>query len=148
MVRAIDELSTVSTDDKPGAGAESPLGLLAALGDTKLRVWAELGRTRMPLGRALSLPLGAVIDLDQAADAPVDLFVNGVAFARGHLVVQGGEWALRIDELLPSSGSFFAGGASAPAPPAAARPFTPPQAQASDSEAESTDPNQLEGALT
>ncbi len=46
-----------------------------------------------------SLPLGAVLDLDRAADAPVDLFVNGLRFAQGHLLVtEDGEWALRLDE--------------------------------------------------
>jgi flagellar motor switch protein FliN len=130
MVRAIDDLSAVTAGERSaGDGGASSLGLLAALGDTKLRVWAELGRTRMPLGRALTMPLGAVIDLDQTADAPVQLFVNGVAFARGHLVVQGGEWALRIDELLAS------------------RSLGGP-AQASPDLSESTESNELEGALT
>ena len=49
---------------------------------SSLRVWAELGRARMPLGSALGLPVGAVLDLDRTADAPVDLYVNGVRFAR------------------------------------------------------------------
>src|SRR6185312_268724 len=71
-----------------------------ALGDTTLRVWAELGRARMPLGKALSMPLGAVVDLDRSADAPVDLFVNGLRFAQGHLVLtDDGEWAVCVDEV-------------------------------------------------
>jgi flagellar motor switch protein FliN/FliY len=98
------------------------MGLRAVLGETKLRVWAELGRTRMPLGQALTLPLGAVVDLDQAADAPVQLFVNGVAFAEGHLIVRDGDWAVSIDQLLG--------------------------AQASTAPSESIDPNELEGALS
>ena len=134
MAKAMDELSTVS-DESKGDASQATSALLAALGHTKLRVWAELGRTRMPLGRALSLPLGAVVDLDEAADAPVKLFVNGVVFARGHLVVQGSEWALRIDELL-SGGSL------------AAAVTGVPESQASAAKAESIDPKQLEGALT
>ena len=71
-----------------------------ALGGIELRVWAELGRTKLPLGTALELPLGAVVDLDRAADAPVDLFVNGLRFAQGHLLVtDDGEWAIVIDEI-------------------------------------------------
>jgi flagellar motor switch protein FliN len=143
MVRAIDELAATVTDSGAGAG-EAALGLRAALGETKLRVWAELGRTRMPLGRALSLPLGAVVDLDEAADQPVQLFVNGVAFAQGHLVVREGNWAVCIDELVS--------GAAAPAredaPAAEAKAYEFPQAQASEDSSESTDPNELEGALT
>src|SRR5581483_9385577 len=78
----------------------STLGVEEALGAVNLRVWAELGRTKLPLGRALELPLGAVVDLDRTADAPVDLFVNGLCFAQGHLLVtDDGEWAIVIDEL-------------------------------------------------
>ncbi len=63
-------------------------------------MWAELGRTRLPLGSAIDLPLGAVVDLDCAADAPVDLFVNGLRFAQGQLLVtDDGEWAVSLEAL-------------------------------------------------
>jgi hypothetical protein len=76
------------------------VALQEALGGINLRVWAELGRAHMPLGRALGLPVGAVVDLDRAADAPVDLYVNGTRFACGHLIVtDDGEWAVALDEL-------------------------------------------------
>jgi flagellar motor switch protein FliM len=66
-----------------------------------VRVWAELGRTHVPLGRALELEPGAVVELDQPADAPVELFVNGLCFANGSLVVTGErEWGVRLDALL------------------------------------------------
>jgi flagellar motor switch protein FliN/FliY len=114
MARAIDELAmerapsagsgSVTPAREPGetAAANQPdrLGLQEALRDVRLRVWAELGRTRLPLGRALELPLGAVVDLDRAAEAPVDLFVNGLRFAQGHLLVtDDGEWAVSLEAL-------------------------------------------------
>ena len=104
MMRAIDELSSqeaVADDGAPGAdGGPATLGLEEALAGIELSVWAELGRTKLALGRALELPLGALVDLDRAADAPVDLFVNGLCFAQGHLLVtDDGEWAIVIDEL-------------------------------------------------
>jgi flagellar motor switch protein FliN/FliY len=146
MVRAIDELAAAGAADAARAGAgQAASGLRAALGETKLRVWAELGRTRMPLGQALALPLGGVVDLDEPADAPVKLYVNGVAFAEGHLVVRDGTWALSIDELLSSGPSPAT---AAPEPAAEPQPYEFPQAQASEEPAESTEPNQLEGALT
>ena len=37
---------------------------------------------------------------DRAADAPVDLYVNGLRFAQGHLVLtDDGEWAVCVDEV-------------------------------------------------
>ena len=102
MARAIDDAETRSdsADGQAQADGESTMGLAEALSSISLRVWAELGRTRLPLGEALALPLGAVVSLDCGAEAPVDLFVNGVRFAEGHLLVtDDGEWALRVEGL-------------------------------------------------
>jgi flagellar motor switch protein FliN/FliY len=107
MARAIDELSIESApaaDDSTGhagtGGGASSLSLTDALSDITLRVWAELGRTQLALGQALELPIGAVVDLDRSADAPVDLFVNGLCFGHGYLLVtDDGEWAIQVQEL-------------------------------------------------
>ena len=49
---------------------------------------------------ALELPVGAVVDLDRTADSPVDLFVNGLCFGHGHLLVtEDGEWAIEVQSL-------------------------------------------------
>jgi flagellar motor switch protein FliN len=111
MVRAIDELDGEVAE--AGAVAGSPAATASAvdasphsaaleevLGGINLRVWAELGRARMPLGGALGLPVGAVLDLDRSADAPVDLYVNGMRFARAQLLVtEEGEWAVSLQSL-------------------------------------------------
>ncbi len=74
--------------------------LSGALSATRVPIWAELGQVRLPLRRAIDLPVGGVIELDCDADAPVDLYVNGLRFAQGQLVITGdGEWALRIDDV-------------------------------------------------
>ncbi len=73
----------------------------AILRNIFVRVWAELGRTHIPLGSAVELAPGAVVELDQAADAPVELFVNGLCFANGSLVVTpDGGWGVQISQLL------------------------------------------------
>ena len=65
-----------------------------------MRVWAELGRTKLPLSDTLTLPLGAVVELDKHADAPVDLYVNGLRFAQGTLMVDdNGHWTIRLTEM-------------------------------------------------
>jgi len=106
MARALDDLSAeqagadddVSRGDRERAGKAETVALVEALSEIKLRVWAELGRADLALGRALGLPLGSVVELDQPADAPVELFVNGLRFAQGHLIVtDDGEWAFQCD---------------------------------------------------
>ena len=73
----------------------------AVLRSIFVRVWAELGRTHIPLKEALELSPGAVLELDQAADAPIELFVNGLCFANGSLVVTGeGTWGLEVAALV------------------------------------------------
>ena len=79
---------------------ETPEGR-AVLRSIFVRVWAELGRTHLPLGGALELAQGALVELDQRAEAPVELFANGLCFANGSLVVTGdGAWGVQVAELL------------------------------------------------
>lgn len=68
-----------------------------------VRVWAELGRARMPVGAAVSLPPGAVVDLDASPDEPVKLFVNGRCFGSGRLLLIEDEWAVRVEEIATAS---------------------------------------------
>ncbi len=110
MARALDEISLADSPDSNEAAeagtehkeqAAGPVSLSAALQDVGVRVWAELGRTYLPLGQALDLPVGAVVDLDRAADSPIDLFVNGLCFGHGHLLVTtDGEWAVQVQSLI------------------------------------------------
>lgn len=65
--------------------------------DVEVRVSAELGRARLPVGDVLDLSSGAVVDLDREADAPVDIYVNGLRFGSGRLVAVDGEWAVRLE---------------------------------------------------
>jgi flagellar motor switch protein FliN/FliY len=75
--------------------------LTRSLLGTSLRVWAELGRTRMELGRVVGLGPGGVVELDRQAEEPVDVYVNGLRYAVGRLVVaDGGDWAVRIESVL------------------------------------------------
>ena len=72
-----------------------------ALRSVDVRVWAELGRARMPTGRLVGLPGGAIIELDKEADDLVDLYVDGMRYATGRLVVCDDEtWGLRIENVM------------------------------------------------
>lgn len=82
------------------AQTRAMLARLTHLRDIDLRVWAELGRTQMSLSDALRLPQGAVLELDEDANDPVELFVNGLPFGSGSLLVtDDGEWAVQVNAL-------------------------------------------------
>ena len=98
MTSSLDELGAeYSGSSEPEAAPDLPVGRLSLQG-IPVRVWAELGRTRLPSADVVTMPTGAVVELDRQADEPVDLYVNGKAFATGRLmVVDGTDWAVRID---------------------------------------------------
>jgi flagellar motor switch protein FliN/FliY len=75
---------------------EGPVRAVAL--DIPVRLWAELGRARMPAARAVGLPPGAVVELDQDVGAPIELYVDGMRFATGRLVVTDeGELAVSLE---------------------------------------------------
>ena len=71
----------------------------SSLLDMPLRVWAEIGRTRMPAAYVVGMPQGAIVDLDCDPEEPADLYVNGRHFGTGRLILVDGEWALRVESL-------------------------------------------------
>ncbi len=95
--------------DLPAAADSAPRGSGVAtpkvLADVEMGVTAELGRCHMTVRELLSLTPGAVIDLDRAAGAPVDVLVNGTLIARGEVVVIDEEFGIRISEILSNGAS-------------------------------------------
>jgi flagellar motor switch protein FliN len=77
MTRALDEITQEYTS--------APLG--DSLRTVPVRVWAELGRARMMAGASLGVPTGSVLELDREVDEPIDLYVDGMRFATGRLLV-------------------------------------------------------------
>jgi flagellar motor switch protein FliN/FliY len=82
---------------------------LSLLADIPVEVAVEIGRLRMPLRDLLSLEPGAVLELDRAADAPVDVLVNGRLVARGEVVVIDGEFGVRVTDLVERAGDAAKG---------------------------------------
>jgi flagellar motor switch protein FliN len=96
MDRALESQTTVYTT--------APLG--AALRAVPVRVWAELGRARMPAGTSLDLPTGSVVELDREVEDPVDLYVDGLHFATGRLrVAEDGSLQLEVEEVVGLGGA-------------------------------------------
>lgn len=107
MTKALDELGAELHEHGGDAGGHDTAAATSgadhrpSLAGIPVRVWAELGRTRMPSASLVELPPGAVVELDRHPDDAVDVFVNGSLLARGRLmVVDGNEWAVRIETVL------------------------------------------------
>jgi flagellar motor switch protein FliN len=104
MTAALDEVVPDLRAEEPAAAPGEPAAARPSLAGIPVRVWAELGRARMPSADVVGMPSGAVVELNRGADEPIDLYVNGTLFATGRLmVVDGTDWAVRIETVLAPS---------------------------------------------
>jgi len=74
-------------------------GNLDLLLDIELPLMVRMGQTEMQLGDLLKLTPGSILELNRAADAPVELLVNSKLIAKGEVVVVDGNFAFRITEI-------------------------------------------------
>jgi flagellar motor switch protein FliN/FliY len=84
----------------PGPVDESD-GRRELLSGVRVRVSAELGRAKLPVGKIANLPGGSVVVLDRTPGDPVDVLVNGTRFAQAKVVLVDGEYAVQILSLTP-----------------------------------------------
>lgn len=68
--------------------------------DVPVSLTIELGGCQLPMREVLQLNIGSVVQLDQAADAPVELSINGKLIARGEVVVIEERYGVKITEVL------------------------------------------------
>lgn len=69
---------------------------LDAILDIELPLIVRFGRTELPLRILAHLGPGSLIDLGRSADDPVDLLVSNRVVARGEVVVVGGNYGVRV----------------------------------------------------
>ncbi len=86
-------------DEKTGSGLSLDLVL-----EISMPVTVELGRATMTVHELLQMGAGSVVELDTSAGEPVDLYVRGVRFARGEVVVVDNNFGLRITEVADPRG--------------------------------------------
>jgi flagellar motor switch protein FliN/FliY len=102
MTRALDDRA-LELDERAGRGGDPGVAaaVAATLTDATVRLTAELGRSRMPMARAVGMPAGAIVELDREPDDLIDIYVNGRHLALGRLVISdGGRWAVRVERVL------------------------------------------------
>jgi flagellar motor switch protein FliN/FliY len=94
----------VAVPEEEAAPEEPDMALDVAthLLDVDVRLWAELGRSRLALANAVALGTGAIVDLDREPEDALDVFVNGRLFAKGRLLLVDGEWAVRLEQIVDS----------------------------------------------
>jgi flagellar motor switch protein FliN/FliY len=80
-------------------------GMHDALLDMSMPLVVSLGRVNITLEHAFQLTTGALLELGCTADDPAELMVNGIPFARGHVVIVNGNYGLQITQLLQRPGS-------------------------------------------
>jgi flagellar motor switch protein FliN len=76
------------------------------LADVSLRVTVEVGSASLTLASLLELAEGSVLELDQQANDPLDLLVNGTLIARGEIVETSGRFGIRITEVIQGNESL------------------------------------------
>lgn len=78
----VEEAELVA-QDAPAADAEPPV--LVSVGAVPLELCAEIGTTKLPLSSVLALREGAVVELSEAVDAPIQLVAGATPVAAGEL---------------------------------------------------------------
>ena len=103
-MRRIDATAAASPARTPGAGRQTASSTSApaesdrldAILDIELPLVVRFGRTELPLRALAHLGPGSLIDLGRSADDPVDLLVSNRVVARGEVVVVGGNYGVRV----------------------------------------------------
>ncbi len=94
---AVEPTSVASAAATDAGGTPQNLDFLL---DVPVKLTAELGSCKMTMQELLDLDLGAVVQLDQPANANVDVYVNHKLVARGEVVVAEDNFGIRIKEII------------------------------------------------
>lgn len=71
--------------------------------DIPVQMTVELGRTRVPIRNLLQLAQGSVVELNELAGEPLDVFVNGCLVAQGEVVVVNDKFGIRLTDIITPS---------------------------------------------
>lgn len=95
------EVQSAQMPDVAPSQARGPAGgAIDVLLGTKMTVTARLGEVEMNIRDVLQLGPGSVLKLDKEAGQPIELYLRGIPFATGDLVVVGHKLAVRVKEIL------------------------------------------------
>ncbi len=96
---AVQEVEFPNAGGEARAGDEGKIDLIL---DAVIPITVQIGAVEMPIRDLLKLGSGSVLKLDKRIGQPVDLFIRGIRFATGDVVVIGDQLGVRIREILSS----------------------------------------------
>ena len=91
---AADAAAAHSILERPAE--ETPADRIDVILDIDLPLIVRFGRTELPLRTLARMGPGSLIDLGRSADDPVDVLVSNRVVARGEVVIVGGNYGVRI----------------------------------------------------
>jgi flagellar motor switch protein FliN/FliY len=96
--------TTQDPQDTPAAApAQIDPSRIDVILDIDLPVVVRFGRTDLPLRALTRLGPGSVIDLGRSPDEPVEVMVSNRVVARGEVVIVGGNYGIRIIDVVSPS---------------------------------------------
>jgi len=98
---AADVFDAISPD-AAGLSPEAAKNLELVM-DIPIQLTVELGRTKMPIRSLLQLAQGSVVELNELAGEPLDVFVNGCLVAQGEVVVVNEKFGIRLTDIITPS---------------------------------------------
>ena len=75
-------------------------GQIDILLETLMPIQVQLGQTDLCVRELLQLSVGSILKLDKRVGEPVDVFLRGVRFATGQLVVVEDRLGVRLNKIL------------------------------------------------
>jgi flagellar motor switch protein FliN/FliY len=115
----------VIAEPEIGNVEQQAAGRIGVILGIDLPVIVRFGRTELPIRALTKLGPGSVIELGRSPDDPVDVLVGDRVVARGEVVIVGGNYGVRILEVITNpfrERRSARGSGVAPGQAAAARP--------------------------
>ena len=93
LLGAVDHVQLRAALGAPESAAPSNLDVVL---DIPIRLSMEIGATSVSIRKLLQLNRGSVLELDQVAGEPLEIFANGTLVAHGEVVVVNEKYGIKL----------------------------------------------------
>jgi len=76
------------------------LSSLRRISDVEVNLSVVLGRTKIPLGRALQIDAGSIVELDSFVNSDVSVYANDVEIAKAQIIAVDDSFGIKITQIL------------------------------------------------